>query len=187
MASSLSYRERAARQIGITAQISFWFQLGIAIVAAMIMLLGNRQMRLQSSGTGFGLAAITLALLAIAGAIFAQWRNRQLAKKLLSPNSQVWPQRESLVSWTYWCLGINWAGVLLTLIGLLVMVTSTLSIALSQTPGLVVSAPRQAVQGLEVLVIWGAVLLLAAHIGGATLSMWVLSSRASTMLCRKGK
>lgn len=147
----------------------------MAVVTAMIMLLGSRQMRLQSSGTGLGLGAITLALLFVAIAIFTQWRNRQLAKKLLSPHSQVWPQRESLISWIYLCLGINWAGVLLTLVGLLVMVTSTLSIALSQTPGLVVSAPRQAVQGLEVLVIWGAVLLMAAHIGGATLNMWVLS------------
>jgi hypothetical protein len=147
----------------------------MAVVTAMIMLLGNRQLRLQNPGTGIGLGAITLALVVVAAAIFTQWRNRRFAKKLLHPDSQVWPQREELIAWTYLCLGINWLGVLLTLFGLLVMVTSTLSIALSQTPGLVISAPRQAVQGLDVLVIWGAVLLLCAHIGGATLNMWVLS------------
>lgn len=169
----------AAQRVVITLRtfgwISFWLQVVLGVIAALILLVAvafdrNGGTQPSTQGTGFGIFFAICGLVSLgAGAYFA-FRYTRTAQQLQETGR---PSKAETLQIIRIGLIINLVGMLLTILGAQAVVGSVLAKSLSQQ-GAVLDASRY-VQPLELFVVQGNINTITAHFAGIAASLWLFN------------
>jgi len=169
----------AAQRIVFTLRtfgwISFWLQVVLGIVSAIILLVSvasNTNTKAQGStqGTGFGIFFAICGLVALGIGAFFAFRYTRISKQLLETGR---PSKAETLQAIRLGLIINLVGMLVTILGAQAVVGSVLTKSLSQQ-GAVLDASRY-VQPLDLFVVQGNINTITAHFAGIVASLWLFN------------
>ena len=169
----------AAQRIVFTLRtfgwISFWLQVVLGIVSAIILLVSvasNTNTKAQGStqGTGFGIFFAICGLVALGIGAFFAFRYTRISKQLLETGR---PSKAETLQAIRLGLIVNLVGMLVTILGAQAVVGSVLTKSLSQQ-GAVLDASRY-VQPLDLFVVQGNVNTITAHFAGIVASLWLFN------------
>lgn len=169
----------AAQRIVFTLRtigwISFWLQVVLGIVSAIILLVSvasNTNTKAQGStqGTGFGIFFAICGLVALGIGAFFAFRYTRISKQLLETGR---PSKAETLQAIRLGLIVNLVGMLVTILGAQAVVGSVLTKSLSQQ-GAVLDASRY-VQPLDLFVVQGNINTITAHFAGIVASLWLFN------------
>lgn len=153
--------------------VGFWLELGLGIGAGVILLFAGARERLNHPGTAFGLGLASLALIILVVGILAKLLDVRAGRQLRSPDSKRWPSKRALVRLGDFKTGLHLFGMLVALAAIEGIIIALASVAMTLVPG-IINDPSRTIQPLDLLVIQGVILIIAAHFIGASTSLVTL-------------
>lgn len=179
--TSSSNLRAIAQNFWLTGWISFWIQLVLGVVSAIIVLLfgifsqrGNSPS--NNPGTGFGVFLAVCGLLILGGGIFLAYRYTRIGNQLQSSNPSNRPRKSETMEVLRLGLLINLVGMLITLLGAQAIVGTL--VARSISPQAVTTQlfdPTRIISGLDMLVVQANINTVSAHFAGLAVSIWLLN------------
>ncbi len=166
-----------ANNIHLTGWITFWAQLGLAVVSALALLFaatGRDFAEQENAGLGVGIFWAGCGIVVLLFSIYWDFRYTRIGKRLANPNPVLHPSKADTIKMIR--LGIIAAliGILLTILG----AGSTLGVlvakSISQPPGVAITDPYKIIRALDVFVAVANVNGIAAHFVGTVSSLWLL-------------
>ncbi len=179
--SSSSKRRAIAQTFRLSGWISFWAQLVLGVVSAVILLansiFGRRADSPNSNpGTGFGIFLAVCGLITLAVGIYIGFRYARIGRQLESSNPINHPSKLETVQVLRLGLIVNLVGMLLTLFGAQAIVGSFTLRALSQGQFIFSPQANQAIiSGLDMFVVLANIQTVTAHFTGLIASIWLLN------------
>lgn len=155
--------------------ISFWLQVVLGVISAIILLLSlafsrNTAAQASTQGTGFGIFFAICGLVALGIGAFFAFRYTLISKQLLETGR---PSKAETLQAIRLGLIVNLVGMLLTIFGAQAVVGSVLTKSLSQQGA--VLDPSRYVQPLDLFVVQGNVNTITAHFAGIVASLWLFN------------
>ncbi|WP_026735709.1 DUF3611 family protein [Fischerella sp. PCC 9605] len=179
--SSSSRRQEIAKIFRLTGWISFWIQLVLGVVSAIIVLVYSIFSQRPGSpsnnpGSGLGVFLAVCGLVTLAGGIYLAFRYTRIGRQLLSPNPINHPSKLETVQVLRLGLIVNLIGILLTLLGAQAIVGTL--VARSISPQAITTQlfdPNRIISGLDMLVVQANTNTVSAHFAGLVGSIWLLN------------
>jgi hypothetical protein len=179
--SSSSTVQAIAKNFRITGWISFWVQLVLGVVSAIIVLLfaifSQRPNSANNNpGTGFGVFLAVCGILILGGGIYLAYRYTIIGNQLQSPNPKNRPRKSETLEVLRLGLWINLVGMLVTLLGSQAIVGTLVARSISpQAATTQLFDPTRIISGLDMLVVQANINTVSAHFAGLAVSIWLLN------------
>ncbi|MCG6137316.1 MULTISPECIES: DUF3611 family protein [Nostocaceae] len=179
--SSSSTLRAIAQTFRLTGWISFWIQLVLGVVSAIIVLLFAIFSQRDGSpsnnpGTGFGVFLAVCGILILGGGIYLAYRYTRIGNQLQSSNPSNRPRKSETLQVLRLGLWVNLVGMLVTLLGSQAIVGTL--VARSISPQAVTTQlfdPTRIISGLDMLVVQANINTVSAHFAGLGVSIWLLN------------
>ncbi|MCU0570723.1 MAG: DUF3611 family protein [Oculatellaceae cyanobacterium Prado106] len=177
--------KRVAEAFRLTGWISFWAQLVLAIISAIVILFaganvgggaaaGQAGAVAANPGTGGGLFFAVLGLIALFAGAYWAFSYTRLARRLKTPDAQVRPKRGDAIKALRIGLLINLSGMLLTILGAQAIVGSLLIKSLAQVGGIFSGNLSRFVTPLDVFVVQANTNTILAHFIAVIATLWLI-------------
>ena len=179
--SSSSTVQAIAKNFRLTGWISFWVQLVLGVVSAIIVLLfaifSQRPNSANNNpGTGFGVFLAVCGILILGGGIYLAYRYTIIGNQLQSPNTKNRPRKSETLEVLRLGLWINLVGMLVTLLGSQAIVGTLVARSISpQAATTQLFDPTRIISGLDMLVVQANINTVSAHFAGLAVSIWLLN------------
>jgi hypothetical protein len=179
--SSSSTVQAIAKNFRLTGWISFWVQLVLGVVSAIIVLLfaifSQRPNSANNNpGTGFGVFLAVCGILILGGGIYLAYRYTIIGNQLQSPNPKNRPRKSETLEVLRLGLWINLVGMLVTLLGSQAIVGTLVARSISpQAATTQLFDPTRIISGLDMLVVQANINTVSAHFAGLAVSIWLLN------------
>lgn len=179
--SSSSTVQAIAKNFRLTGWISFWVQLVLGVVSAIIVLLfaifSQRPNSANNNpGTGFGVFLAVCGILILGGGIYLAYRYTIIGNQLQSPNPKNRPRKSETLEVLRLGLWINLVGMLVTLLGSQSIVGTLVARSISpQAATTQLFDPTRIISGLDMLVVQANINTVSAHFAGLAVSIWLLN------------
>ena len=179
--SSSSTVQAIAKNFRLTGWISFWVQLVLGVVSAIIVLLfaifSQRPNSANNNpGTGFGVFLAVCGILILGGGIYLAYRYTIIGNQLQSPNPKNRPRKSETLEVLRLGLWINLLGMLVTLLGSQAIVGTLVARSISpQAATTQLFDPTRIISGLDMLVVQANINTVSAHFAGLAVSIWLLN------------
>ncbi|MDB9538638.1 DUF3611 family protein [Anabaenopsis tanganyikae CS-531] len=170
-----------AKNFRFTGWISFWVQLVLGVVSAIIVLLfaifSQRPNSANNNpGTGFGVFLAVCGILILGGGIYLAYRYTIIGNQLQSPNPKNRPRKSETLEVLRLGLWINLLGMLVTLLGSQAIVGTLVARSISpQAATTQLFDPTRIISGLDMLVVQANINTVSAHFAGLAVSIWLLN------------
>lgn len=179
---SPSQLQEIAQNFRLTGWISFWTQLVLGVIAAVVLgfasfsrdVVATNQ---RSVGTGAGIFFAVIAVITLGASLFWAFRYTIISKQLQSSNHNNRPRKADTIQMLQLGMSINLVGLLLSLLGAQAIVGALLakSLTLPQTGlGVYQIDPSRTIRTLDILVVQANTNTVAAHFAGLVGSLWLL-------------
>lgn len=180
---STSTIQEIAQMFRLTGWISFWAQLVLGVVAAVILGFASLSRDVatgqqKSVGTGLGIFFAVIAVIALGASLFWAFRYTRISKQLQSSNPNNRPRKADTVQLLRLGLSINLVGLLVGLIGAQAIVGALVakSLTLPQAGvGVYQIDPSRIIRPLDIFVVQANTNTVAAHFAGLIGSLWLLN------------
>jgi len=166
-----------ANTIRLTGWITFWIQLGLAVVSGLAVLFAStgRDFADQpNAGLGVGIFWAICGIIALLFSVYWNFRYTRLGKRLANPNPSLHPSKADTIAALRLGIIVGLVGILLTLFG----TGSTLGVlvakSISQPPGVAITDPNKIIRALDVFVAVANINGITAHFVGTVASLWLL-------------
>jgi hypothetical protein len=177
---------KLVRRLRLFGWIAFWIQLGLAIIAALLLLFSTKGQAISpnlariSSGITWGIFGFALLCLTI---IFFFHYPRSARKIALEPDHYINPQKKTSPLFLRLNIKLSLLGVFAGFFGMGASISLLIAKTVSQPPGIAITNPSKIVRALDVFILLVNFDLLVAHFIGGVISIWiaVLASRAHTL------
>ncbi|MBE9004598.1 DUF3611 family protein [Fortiea sp. LEGE XX443] len=163
--------------IRLTGWITFWIQLGLAVVSGIAVLFASTGRGFADQpnvGLGVGIFWAIGGILALLFSVYWDFRYTRLGRRLGNPNHALHPSKADTTAAIKLGIIISLVGILLTLLG----AGSTLGVlvakSISQPPGVAITDPNKIIRALDVFVAVANINGITAHFLGAVSSLWLL-------------
>ncbi|MBD1939736.1 DUF3611 family protein [Microcoleus sp. FACHB-68] len=163
---------------------SFWVQLVLAVVAALIFLFciplaipRANAVNVTNPGTGPGTFFAISGLVALGISIYWSWRYTRVANQLQSANPNLRPKKADALKLLQRGLIVNLVGMLLTLLGAEAINGTLLAKSIS-SQGVVFTDPSalsRFIQPLDIFLVLGNTHTIVAHFVGITTVLWLIN------------
>ncbi|AHJ29431.1 DUF3611 family protein [Nodularia spumigena CS-584] len=179
--SSSSNLRAIAQTFRLTGWISFWIQLVLGVVSAIIVLLfaifsQQRTGTGNNPGTGFGVFLAVCGILILGGGIYLAYRYTRIGNQLQSSNPSNRPRKSETLQVLRLGLWINLVGMLVTLLGAQAIVGTLVARSISpQAATTQLFDPTRIISGLDMLVVQANINTVSAHFAGLAVSIWLLN------------
>lgn len=174
--------QEIAQAFRLTGWISFWTQLVLGVVAAVILgfasisrdTVANNQ---RSVGTGIGIFFAVIAVIALGASLFWAFRYTRISRQLQSSNHNNRPRKADTIQLLRLGLSINLVGLLVGLIGAQAIVGALVAKSLTLPGGVGVFQidPSRIIRPLDIFVVQANTNTVAAHFAGLLGSLWLLN------------
>ncbi len=172
---------RLARNLSFFGWISFWFQLALAFICALLL-------SFATSGRAFSPAARSLGdgmywavyafVFACITVLLAFYCTRVSGKVTATPVVYLGPEKK----FAFWFLGagmlVSLAGILAAFGGVATSIILLIAKTISQPPGIAITDPNKIIRALDAFLVLVNLMLLFTHFVGASTSFW-LSNRVA--------
>jgi hypothetical protein len=162
--------------IRLTGWITFWLQLGLAVVSGLAVLFastGRGFAEQPNTGLGIGIFWAICGIIALLFSAYWDFRYTRLGKRLENPNHALHPSKADTIAAIRIGIIVSLFGMLLTLFG----AGSTLGVlvakSISQPPGVAITDPYKIIRALDVFVAVANINGIAAHFVGTVASLWL--------------
>ncbi|MBW4637704.1 MAG: DUF3611 family protein [Gloeocapsa sp. UFS-A4-WI-NPMV-4B04] len=179
---STSTIQEIAQTFRLTGWASFWAQLVLGVVAAVILGFASLSRDVstgqKSVGTGLGIFFAVIAVIALGASIFWAFRYIRISKQLQSSNPNNRPRKADTIQLLRLGLSINLVGLLVGLIGAQAIVGALVakSLTLPQAGvGVYQVDPSRIIRPLDIFVVQANTNTVAAHFAGLIGSLWLLN------------
>ena len=180
---STSTIQEIAQTFRLTGWASFWAQLVLGVVAAVILGFaslspGVAAGQQRNVGTGLGIFFAVIAVIALGASIFWAFRYTRISIQLQSSNPNNRPRKADTVQLLRLGLSINLVGLLVGLIGAQAIVGALVakSLTLPQAGvGVYQVDPSRIIRPLDIFVVQANTNTVAAHFAGLIGSLWLLN------------
>lgn len=182
---------RVATAFRLGGWVSFWIQIVLAVVSAVVLLFAAGSFGAASApvqtmpgmpptqvptggfnpGTGAGLFLAVLGLLALFAAAYWAYRYTRIARRLRSEDR---PKRADVLRILYIGLGINLVGMLLTILGAQAIVGSLVAKSFSQGVGIFTGNFQRFINPLDIFLVQANTNTIMAHFIGLISSLGIL-------------
>ncbi len=185
--------KRVAGAFWLTGWASFWIQIILAFVSALVLLFAasglgagsagapgqvpgqaSGQAPIASAETGIGLVLAILGLLCLFAGAFWAFRYTRLSRKLKTPDSQTRPKPKDLVQALRIGLFINLIGMLLTIFGAQAIVGSLVGKSFSQGFAVFSGNSLRFITPLDIFLVQSNTNTIMAHFVGLIATLWLL-------------
>lgn len=163
---------------------SFWVQLVLAVVAALIFLFciplaipRANVVNTTNPGTGPGTFFAISGLVALGISIYWSWRYTRVANQLQSSNPNLRPKKADALKLLQRGLLLNLIGMLLTLLGAEAINGTLLAKSIS-SQGVVFTDPSalsRFIQPLDIFLVLGNTHTIVAHFAGISTALWLIN------------
>lgn len=175
--------QEIAQTFRLTGWASFWAQLVLGVVAAVILGFaslspGVAAGQQRNVGTGLGIFFAVIAVIALGASIFWAFRYIRISRQLQSSNSNNRPRKADTIQLLRLGLSINLVGLLVGLIGAQAIVGALVakSLTLPQAGvGVYQVDPSRIIRPLDIFVVQANTNTVAAHFAGLIGSLWLLN------------
>lgn len=170
-------RQEIVNNFRLTGWISFWVQLGLAVVCGISLLFawsGRNFTEQPQQGVGISIFWAICGIIALGIAIYWNFRYTRIAKGLRNPNSDLRPSKTNTIRLIRLGLMISLGGMLLNLLGAGAGIGVLVAKAVSVPPGVAITDPNKMIRALDVFVTVANVNGIAAHFVGIVASLWLL-------------
>jgi hypothetical protein len=178
---------RVAGALRITGWASFWVQLILGIVSAIVLLFAGGNLGASAPnplnptspvsanpGTGAGLLFAVLGVLGVFVSAYWAFRYTRLARQLRVPNNQVRPRRGDAVQTLRLGLVINLVGMLLTILGGQAIAGTLVLKSFEQGFAIFSGNPLRFITPLDLFVVQANANTIMAHFVGLLATLWLL-------------
>ena len=180
---STSTIQEIAQTFRLTGWASFWAQLVLGVVAAVILGFaslspGVAAGQQRNVGTGLGIFFAVIAVIALGASIFWAFRYIRISRQLQSSNPNNRPRKADTVQLLRLGLSINLVGLLVGLIGAQAIVGALVAKSLTLPQGGVgvyQVDPSRIIRPLDIFVVQANTNTVAAHFAGLLGSLWLLN------------
>jgi hypothetical protein len=180
--------KRVAGAFWLTGWASFWVQIILAVVSAIVLLFAasglgatsasapgvQGQTPIASAETGIGLVLAILGLLCLFAGAFWAFRYTRLSRKLKTPDSQTRPKPKDLIQSLRVGLFINLTGMLLTIFGAQAIVGSLVGKSFSQGFAVFSGNSLRFITPLDIFLVQSNTNTIMAHFVGLIATLWLL-------------
>jgi len=180
--SPSSQLQEIAQVFRLTGWISFWAQLGLGVVATVILGFASFSRDVASNqkgvGTGLGIFFAVVAVITLGASIFWAFRYTRISRQLQSSNPNNRPRKSDTIQLLRLGLSINLVGLLISLVGAQAIVGALLakSLTLPQAGvGVYQIDPSRIIRPLDIFVVQANTNTVAAHFAGLIGSLWLLN------------
>lgn len=166
-----------ANTIRLTGWITFWVQLGLAVVAGLTLLFaftGRAFTDQPNTGLGIGVFWAVCGVIALLFSVYWDFRYTRIGKRLANPNPALHPSKADTTTAIRLAIIVSLVGILLTLIGSGATLSVFIAKSISQPPGVAITDPNKIIRALDVFVMMANINGIAAHFVGAIASIWLL-------------
>ncbi|MBD2567212.1 DUF3611 family protein [Anabaena lutea] len=166
-----------AKTINLTGWLSFWVQLGLAVVSGLVLLFaitGRDFAQQQNAGLGVGIFWGICGMLVLLFSVYWNFRYTRFGKRLANPNSTLHPSKAETVSMIRLGIIIGLVGMLLSIFGAGATVVVLVGKSVSQPPGVAITDPYRIIRAMDVFVEVANINGIAAHFVGTVASLWLL-------------
>lgn len=175
--------QEIAQTFRLTGWISFWAQLVLGVVAAVILGFASLSRDVatgqqRSVGTGLGIFFAVVAVIALGASLFWAFRYTRISRQLQSSNPNNRPRKADTIQLLRLGLSINLVGLLVGLIGAQAIVGALVakSLTLPQAGvGVYQIDPSRIIRPLDIFVVQANTNTVAAHFAGLMGSLWLLN------------
>jgi Protein of unknown function (DUF3611) len=186
---------RVASAFRIVGWISFWTQIVLAVISAVVLLFAAGSFGAAATappaipggvptvptggvnpGTGAGLFLAVLGLLALFAGAYWAFRYTRLSRKLKAMDAQVRPKRGDALQALRLGLLINLGGMLLTILGAQAIVGSLVAKSFSQGVGIFTGNFQRFINPLDIFLVQANTNTIMAHFVGVIATLWLLRS-----------
>lgn len=185
---------RVATAFRIVGWISFWTQIVLAVISAVVLLFAAGSFGASTAvppaipgvpttvptgggvnpGTGAGLFLAVLGLLALFGGAYWAFRYTRLSRKLKAPDAQSRPKRGDALQALRFGLMINLVGMLLTILGAQAIVGSLVAKSFAQGVGIFTGNFQRFINPLDIFLVQANTNTIMAHFVGVVATLWIL-------------
>ncbi len=180
--SPSSQLQEIAQNFRFTGWISFWAQLVLGVIAAVVLGFASFSRDVATNqkgvGTGVGIFFAVIAVIALGASLFWAFRYTRISRQLQSSNPNNRPRKADTIQLLQLGMSINLVGLLLSLLGAQAIVGALLakSLTLPQTGlGVYQIDPSRTIRTLDILVVQANTNTVAAHFAGLVGSLWLLN------------
>lgn len=182
--SPSSQLQEIAQNFRLTGWISFWAQLVLGVIAAVVLGFASisRDVAVATNqrnvGTGLGIFFAVIAVITLGASLFWAFRYTRISRQLQSSNPNNRPRKADTIQLLQLGMSINLVGLLLSLLGAQAIVGALLakSLTLPQTGlGVYQIDPSRTIRTLDILVVQANTNTVAAHFAGLVGSLWLLN------------
>lgn len=166
-----------ANNFRLTGWISFWMQLGLAVVCAISLLFawsGRNFSEQTHQGIGISIFWAVLGILVLAASVYWDFRYTRIAKRLRHPHPDMRPSKADTVGFVRLGLIMSLVGMLVMLLGSGAAIGVLVAKSVSQPPGVAITDPNRIIRALDVFVTVANVNGVGAHFIGTVASLWLL-------------
>ena len=166
-----------ANTIHLTGWITFWVQLGLAVVSGLCLLFaatGRGFAEQPSAGLGVGMFWAGCGIVVLLFSVYWDFRYTRIGKRLGNPNPALHPSKADTVKVIRLGIIAALVGILLTLLGAGSTVGVLIAKSISQPPGVAITDPYKIIRALDVFVAVANINGIAAHFVGTVSSLWLL-------------
>ncbi|MDZ8188109.1 MAG: DUF3611 family protein [Nostoc sp. ChiSLP02] len=163
--------------IRITGWISFWLQLGLAVVSALALFFAVTARGLAqqpNTGLGVGVFWAICGIVVLLIAVYWDFRNVRIGKSLQNPNPALHISKADTINILRLGVIIGLVGMLLSLLGAGATILVLIAKSISQPPGVAITDPYRVIRALDVFVAVANIAGIAAHYVGTVGSLWLL-------------
>lgn len=179
--------QRAAGALRLTGWISFWSQLVLGVVSAVVLAFAGSNLNAPvrtpinanspagvNPGTGSGLFFAFLGLLALFAGAYWAFRYTRMARQLKTPRSQARPSRGDTVQLLRIGLFINLIGMGLTIFGAQAIAGSLVLKSFEQGFAIFSGNPLRFITPLDLFVVQANANTVMAHFIGLLGTLWLI-------------
>lgn len=176
-----SHLQEIAQAFRFTGWISFWAQLVLGVIAAVILGFASISRDVASNqrsiGTGLGIFFAVVAVIVLGASIFWAFRYTRISKQLQSSNPNNRPRKADTIQLLQLGMTINLAGLLISLVGAQAIVGALVAKSLTLPGGVGVFQidPSRIIRPLDIFVVQANTNTVAAHFAGLIGSLWLLN------------
>jgi hypothetical protein len=166
-----------AKTINLTGWITFWVQLTLVVVSALVLLFtltGRKFGTQQNTGIGIGIFWAVCTVAALLFSVYWYFRYTRIAKRLDNPNPALHPSKADTVRIIEVGILVGLLGMLLGLLGAGATLGVLVAKSISQPPGVAIVDPNKIIRALDVFVMVANINGIAAHFIGTVASLWLL-------------
>lgn len=174
--------QQIANTFRLTGWISFWTQLVLAVISAVVLLVANFSRGAGDTsaanrvGTGFGVFFAISGLVALLVSIYWAFRYTRVGLQLKTPNTDLRPSKADTIQLIQLGIIVNLVGMLLTIVGAEAIIGGLIARSLAQPQAYPFAANNVTplIRPLDFFVVQANTNTIAAHFAAIVGSLWLL-------------